>query len=390
MNISIDREYLVATLADLVRINSVNPSLRADGAGESELAGYIAQAMEKIGLEVHLYDAAPNRPNAVGILKGNGNGKSLMLNGHMDTVGVTGMPEPFSGAVRDGKLYGRGAFDMKCSIAAMLATAKALVEQDIQLAGDLVLANVIDEEYASLGTEEVVKRFPTDGAIVTEPTALRVCIAHRGWYWIEVEVIGRAAHGSRYMDGIDANRLMGYFLVEADKYAAELLEREKHPLLGTPSVHVQLLNGGSSGAVYAASCVASLERRTLPHETPEAVTAEIQAIVDRLTETIPNFKANVKLGIGRGGYEVSADSDIAEKVIAASTKILGNEPEIYGELWWMDSAILYDAGVETVIIGPTGGGAHADEEWVEVESVYQLAQILAEASINYCGLASTD
>ena len=383
MTIQIDRDYLTATLVDLVRINSINPSLVADGKGETEIANYIAQAMEAIGLEVHLYDVQPNRPNVVSILRGQGNGKSLMLNAHTDTVGVEGMAEPFSGAIRDGKLYGRGAYDMKASIAASLAVAKAFVASNTKLAGDLVLAMVADEEYASIGTEDIIQRFPTDGAIVTEPSALRIGIAHRGWYWIEVETMGRAAHGSRYMDGIDANRLMGYFLVEVDKYADELLQREPHPLLGTPSVHVQLLKGGSSPAVYAASCKAELERRILPDETAASVTAEIQAIVDRLTATVPNFKAIVRRGFGRDAFETPQDSAIVQTVVQAAKTVTGNEPEIYGELWWMDSGLLGNAGIETVIIGPTGGGAHADEEWVDLDSVYALAQILAEASIAY-------
>ena len=299
MTITVDQHYLTKILSDLVRINSVNPDLDPSGAGEGELAAYLATEMQKLGLAVEMHQLQPNRSNATGILKGSGGGRALMHNAHTDTVGVAGMEDPFSAEIRDGKLYGRGAYDMKASLAASLAAIKALQDANISLAGDLILTAVIDEEYASIGTEDVIKRYKVDGAIVTEPTDLNVCVAHRGFQWAKVEITGRAAHGSRYKEGIDANRLMGYFLVEMDKYAAELLTRDGHPLLGPPSVHVPLLKGGSTQAVYAANAIAEIERRILPGETPEQVMHEIQQIVDRLSESVPNFKATVTQDFGR-------------------------------------------------------------------------------------------
>jgi acetylornithine deacetylase len=385
MNYTIDRDYLINTLADIVRIDSINPNLVSGAAGEKELAIYLADAMREIGLELDFYDVQPNRPNVVGILRGRGEGRSLMLNAHTDTVGVEGMQAPFSAEICDGKMYGRGAYDMKASIAATLAVAKAFVEANISLAGDLVLAMVIDEEYGSLGTGAIVKSHPTDAAIVTEPTGLRVCVAHRGWYFVDVETIGCAAHGSRPQDGIDANRLMAYLLTEIDKYDRNLQSREPHPLLGTASIHVPLLNGGSTSFVYAAQCKAQLERRVIPGETVEQVTAEIQTIVDNLSKTVPNFKATVKAGFGRNAFETPQDAEIVTMLIETVTTVLGKKPELHGELWWMDSGLLGDAGIETVIIGPKGAGAHADVEWVDLESVVDLAQILAQMSINYIG-----
>ena len=381
---AIDREYLVNILRDMVQIDSVNSELVPGGAGEGELARYLGGKMRELGLDVDVEEVLPGRPNIVGTLKGRGGGKSLMLNGHTDTVGIQGMAEPLSGDIRDGKLYGRGAFDMKASLAASLAVAKALIDGDVSLAGDLVLAMVIDEEYHSAGTEAVIKSHPVNGAIVTEPTGLRLCVAHRGFCWFDIETIGRAAHGSRYQDGVDANRLMGYFLVELDKYATDLLKRNPHPLLGTSSIHAPLIKGGSSQSVYAARCLTELEYRLLPGETPQQVQAELQNILDKLSETVSDFKATIKQTFSRSAYETSPESDIAQTVINAYQKHAGTSPEIYGELWWMDSALLADAGIETVIIGPTGAGAHADEEWVELDSVFALAGILTEATIQYC------
>lgn len=384
MAVTIDRAYIVQALQDLVRINSINPGLVPGGAGEGEIAVYLAREMKAIGLDVIIREPLPLRPNVIGVLKGSGGGRSLMLNGHTDIVGVEGMSQPFIPTIRDGKLYGRGAFDMKASLAAMLAVARAFIDANMRLAGDLILAMVIDEEYQHAGTLDVIKSHPTDGAIVTEPTGLRVCVAHRGFWWFDVETIGRAAHGSRYQEGIDANRLMGYFLVELDKHADELLQRPPHALLGPPSIHAPLMKGGSSQSVYAARCLTELERRLLPGETPEQVVGEIQTIIDALTARIPNFKATVKEGFGRHAFEVSPDAPIVQTVVEAYRTYLNQSPEIYGELWWMDSALLANAGIETVIIGPKGAGAHADEEWVELDSVVELAHILAEASIQYC------
>ena len=385
MNHTIDREYVINTLREMVQINSINPQLVPGGAGEGELAAYLAEEMRRLGLEVEMVETVTGRPNTVGILKGSGGGRSLMLNGHTDTVGVEGMRNPFSAEIREGRMYGRGAYDMKSGLAAMLGVAKALIDAEIELAGDLVLAMVIDEEYTSVGTEAVIESHPTDGAIVAEPTGLRVCIAHRGFQWFDVETVGRAAHGSRYQDGIDANRLMGYFLVELDKLAGELLERPQHALLGSSSIHAPLIKGGSSQAVYAARCLTELERRLLPGETPEQVLGEIQAILDRLTASVPNFRASVKRGFGRSAFEVTPDTPIMQTVVEAYQSHTNQSVEFYGETWWMDSALLADAGIETVIIGARGTGAHADEEWVDLNSVIELAHILTHATVGYCG-----
>ncbi|MBI2975800.1 MAG: M20/M25/M40 family metallo-hydrolase, partial [Chloroflexi bacterium] len=230
MSLSVDRDYLLGALADLVGINSINPSLTPGGAGEGNIAEYVARALRALGLEVDTYEPVPGRPSVVGALKGQGGGKSLMLNAHMDTVGVDGMPDPFTAAVRDGKVFGRGAYDMKGSLAACLATAKAVAQSGERLKGDLLIAAVADEEFASLGTAEVIAHHRVDSAIVTEPTEMDICLAHKGFVWLEVETVGRAAHGSRFNEGVDANMRMGRFLAELDKLEQGLRARAPHPL----------------------------------------------------------------------------------------------------------------------------------------------------------------
>lgn len=384
--IPIDRDYIIARTQEMVRIDSVNSDLEPGAAGEAEMARYVAQALDEIGIEPQVQAVEANgRDNVLGVVKGAGDGRSLMLNAHLDTVGVTGMDEPFSGVLRDGKIYGRGSYDMKASLAAMLAVMKGFVESGVRLAGDLWFTAVIDEEYGSKGMEHLIRHLHTDAAIVTEPTHLRVCRAHRGFVWIEVITHGRAAHGSRYYEGIDANMHMGRVLVEVEKLSQELVQRAGHPLLGPPSIHAPLIQGGTSQSVYSAYCRIELERRMLPGETVADAVAEVQAIIDRLSAADPEFSATVNAFFNRNPYEIDADAPIVRTVHEATGQVLGEPTEIYGEVWWMDSALLGEAGIDTVIIGPAGDGIHADEEWVDVESTVQLAQILAQSALTYCG-----
>lgn len=380
----IDRAYLEATLAALVRIDSTNPSLVPGGAGEAEIAAYVAEAMRTLGLEVALHEAAPGRPSVVGTLPGRGGGRRLMLNAHLDTVGPGGMAEPFAATIRQGRLYGRGAQDMKGSLAAMLAAAKTLGEDGPPLAGDVLLAAVADEEFASIGTADLLRRYHVDGAIVTEPTDLAVALAHKGFVWIEIETQGRAAHGSRPAEGRDANLMMGRVLDALARLEAALRARDGHPLTGPPSLHVGQLNGGSEWSVYAARCLARVERRTVPGETEAEVAAEIEDILQTLRAEEATFEATQRTVAVREPFEVPREAAIVEAVAAASEAVRGAAPRFAGQTFWTDAALLAAAGTETVVLGPIGAGLHTDEEWVDLDSVVTLAEILVEAARRYC------
>jgi acetylornithine deacetylase len=389
MHYTIDERYLTQVTQELVRINSTNPLLSPDGAGEMEIANYVAGCLEELGLEVKLSEVAPGRMNVVGTLKGSGGGRSLLLNAHMDTVGVEGMTiDPFGGELRDGRIYGRGSQDMKASLGAMLAAAKALVDAEIPLKGDLLITGVADEEHSSLGTEGLVKEFGADAAIVTEPTDMHLCRAHRGFIWFEVEVFGRAAHGSRYAEGVDANMRMGRFLAELDKLEQELLKREPHPLVGPPSLHASLLEGGTEISTYADYAKVTIERRTIPGETVEAAQAEIQEIVDKLSAEDETFRAKVTATFWRAPFEVDAGAKIVQALDKALAQRTGKAPKHSGQTFWTDAALIADAGAETVLLGPVGFGLHSAEEWVELASVVDLAYVLAETAIKYCGVGA--
>lgn len=376
-------EELEQLLSDLVSIDSINPDLVPGAPGEAQIAGYIVPWLERAGLDVQLVESVSGRPNVVGTAPGTGGGRTLLFNGHMDTVGVAGMPDAHQPRIENGRLYGRGAYDMKGGLAAcMLAVAAARKER---LRGDVIFSAVIDEEYASLGTLDLAKRFHADAAIVAEFTELQVILAHRGFVWLEVETIGRAAHGSRPDLGVDAIVKMGKVLVEMEELDRRLRANPTHPLLGSGSLHASLIQGGQELSTYPDRCLLSVERRTLPGETPESVEAEFLGIVRDLQRSDPAFRAVVRRGIDRAPLETREDADIVEALQAASASVLNRSLQISGVQFWTDAAILSAAGIPSVLFGPSGSGAHAVEEWVDLSSVKTCAEIYLAAAKNFCG-----
>lgn len=380
------------TLRRLVSIESVNPSLDPGGGGEVEIARYVRDRLEAMGLDVTVLEGTPGRPSVVGRLPGGGDGRSLTLNAHLDTVGVEGMETPFDPEVDGDLLFGRGAYDMKGALAACMAAIERLSESGEELAGDVLLAAVADEEHASLGTREVLGEFRTDGAVVTEPTGLDVCVAHKGFGWAEISVTGRAAHGSRPDLGVDANLAMGRVLEELRDLVTELGDREPHPRLGSPSLHVGRLSGGTAPSVYAARSRATVERRLLPGEGREEVEREMEDLLDRVREAAgpegrePGAEGDVELRVDlvRPPFEVDGDGDLVRSLRRSAAGVLGRTPPLVGEDPWTDAALYAEAGVETAVMGPAGGGAHADREWVEIPSVEALASILVGVARDYC------
>jgi len=255
----------------------------------------------------------------------------------------------------------------------MVVAARAASE--LRLAGDLIVTLVADEEALSIGTERVAGSIRADAAIVAEPTDLRLAVAHRGFVWLEVETRGLAAHGSRYDLGEDAIVRMGPVLVGLDRLDAELAERPPHPLLGRASVHASLIEGGTELSTYPDRCAVKIERRTLPGETVEAVEAELHELAP--AGAVASF-------FSREPLETLRDSPVVELVSGCAEGVLGAPPEVVGVPFWTDAALLAAAGIPTVVFGPCGEGAHADVEWVDLDSVEQLAEILLAASRDFC------
>jgi acetylornithine deacetylase len=363
-------------VASLVAIESVNPELVPGGAGEAEIAEFVAGWLRDAGLEVELDEAAPGRPSVVATAPGTGGGRSLMLNAHLDTVGVQGMERPFEPVVRDGRLYGRGAYDMKAGLAACMLAAARLRSEG--LPGAVVVAAVADEEHASIGVQSVLKARRTDAAIVTEPTSLQVCIAHKGFAWAELETHGRAAHGSRTAEGVDAITRMAPVLTRLAELQSALEEGRRHELVGTGSVHASLIEGGQELSSYPARCLLALERRTVPGESAEAVRLECEALVEGIEG------AEARLGLVREPFSVDPDDEVVSAASRAAEAVTGRQAVHYGETYWMDAAFIQAAGIPTVVFGPGGEGAHAVEEWVDLASVDACAEGLVLAARELC------
>jgi acetylornithine deacetylase len=350
--------------ASLVAIDSVNPALVPGGAGEREIALFAADWCSRHGLEVEVL--GDERPSVVATKRGTGGGRSLLLNGHLDTVGVEGMEAPFEPRVENGRLYGRGAYDMKGALAAILLAAT----EATGLRGDVIVTLVADEELASIGTEAVVERVPADAAIVVEPTELRVAIAHRGFVGFELETAGVAAHGSRPDLGVDAIAKMGPILVALAELDERLQAGSRHPLVGPASLHASLIEGGQELSSFPARCLLTGERRTIPGETVDEVEAELRGIA------------------GDAALRVIASRDpLAAEPAHPFVELVGRVAkagDYVGALFWTDAALIAEAGIPTVLFGPAGEGAHAAVEWVDLASLDRLRDVVGRVAAEWC------
>jgi acetylornithine deacetylase len=368
---------LVELLSRLVAIDSVNPGLADGAAGEGEIARFVAEWLERAGLDVELDEVAPGRPNVVAVARGKGDGRTLLLNAHTDTVGVAGMASAHEPRLEGSRLYGRGAYDMKGGLAAiMLAGAETA---RLGLAGNVVVAAVCDEELESIGTQALVAGTSADGAIVTEPTHLELVIAHKGFVGFEIETRGRAAHGSRPDLGVDAIAKMGGVLTGVEELDRRLRAGDGHAVLGTGSLHAGLIEGGQEYSSYPERCLLTGERRTVPGEPPETVARELRAILDERAAADPDFQAELRMGFSRGPFEMPRDHAFVELV----RRHAGDAP-LTGVGYWTDAALLAGAGIPTVLFGAGGEGAHAVVEWVDLDSVAHCTEVLVAVAGDFC------
>ncbi|MEX1128549.1 MAG: ArgE/DapE family deacylase [Vicinamibacterales bacterium] len=372
----------IQLLETLVAIDSVNPSLVEGAAGEARIAAAIAAHLRALGLEVHLQEAAPGRPNVIGVLESGVAGPSLMFCGHTDTVGVEGMAAPFVPSIREGRLYGRGSQDMKSGLAAMIDAARVVRERGLNR-GRLIVAAVVDEEFASLGADALVKAWTADAAIVTEPTDLQIGIGHKGFAWFEIETAGRAAHGSRPKDGRDAIFRMGRVLARLERLDRALQLRPEHPVMGTPSLHASIIDGGREWSVYPDRCVLRMERRTIAGESLEDAEREVRAILDELRRDDPEFEAVMQTRFSRPPYETPAQHELP-RLLERFAERRGGKAERRGLSFWTDAAVLGEAGIPSVLFGPGGAGLHSTEEYVHVADVLTCRDVLADLAGAWC------
>jgi acetylornithine deacetylase len=355
---------IVELASQLVAIDSVNPALVPGGAGERAAAAFVADWCAEHGLDVEV--VGDERPSVIARRRGSGGGRSLLLNGHLDTVGVAGMTAPFEPRVENGRLYGRGSYDMKGALAALLVAAA----EASGLRGDVIVTAVADEELASVGTEAAVERVHADAAIVAEPTELEVAVAHRGFVGFEIETAGVAAHGSRPDLGDDAIVKMGPILVALERLDARLQAGPRHPLAGTGAIHASVIEGGQEMSSFPARCVLLGERRTIPGETVADVERELQELAGT---------AAVRVVASREPYEAPVDHPFVDLVRRAA-----GVDDVVGAPFWTDAALVADAGIPTVLFGPVGEGAHAELEWVDLASLDRLREVVLDVALEWC------
>jgi acetylornithine deacetylase len=370
-------DQAAALVGGLVAIDSQNPELVPGAQGEAAIAAHCVEWLGGHGVDAWVDEVAPGRHNAVARI-GTGAGPVLVLCAHLDTVSADGMDAPFEPRVEAGRLHGRGAYDMKGSVAAILAAMTALHRRELR--GTVMAALVADEEFASIGASDFVRRYPADACIVTEPCEERLILAHKGFVWVEVTTAGVAAHGSRWQDGVSAVGRMGRIIAALEHFDATVLRARTHPLVGPASLHCATVHGGDAWSTYAPACTLRVERRTLPGESVDAVVQEISDVIADAGEA-----ATLRVVLSRSPLECDPGSGIARAVTEAVVADGGAAPDAAGVAYWMDAAIFADAGIETVNYGPGGAGAHAAVEWVDLASVVRCSRVLEAAAARYCG-----
>jgi acetylornithine deacetylase len=367
-------DRIISLLSELVRINSVNPTL-SGGPGESEAAEFIRHFLDQLKLDTEIQTVAPNRKNVVSLISGAGKHRSLLLNGHLDTVGVEDMPDPFSLKRQGDRLCGRGAYDMKGSLALMLLLAEHFAGQPPPIA--VWLTFTADEEDRSIGMEHLVDKWlpggsrRPSGAIFLEPTELDIGICHKGFTWFEIEVTGKAAHGSRPSQGIDAILPLKAALEELSNLQSELCEGRQDPLLGHASLHPSIIAGGTEFSVIPGASKLYWERRTLPGEFSVALDSELQRVIKAVQDIPGDHQVAGREVFVRQAYRVPGDAEIIQRLKAASPA-----SQLVGMSFWADSAVSGLAGIPSVLFGPAGNGAHAVDEWVSLKSLIRVHQVL--------------
>jgi acetylornithine deacetylase/succinyl-diaminopimelate desuccinylase-like protein len=382
---SVQEHEVEELLSDLVRIDSVTPWLIADGAGEGEVARFIADWLAPTGVEVALEEVEPGRPNVVARLPGSGGGQSLCLNAHADTVGYHNWADrALRPERREDRLIGIGVADDKSSVTVALLALRELAASGTRLRGDVVVACTVDEEGASIGTADLVRRHHYDAAIILEPEAIgRAIVEHQGFGWVDIVVHGRAAHGSAPDVGIDAI----VHMAEVVRGLAELDARfaaAPDPLNGRTVVHASTIAGGTDYATYPSQCTLGIEIGTQPGEKLAARIADIEAIFDRCRSRFPEFSAEVTARIERDPFRASGHEELLAAAGRATERVSGRRLEALGMNAWTDAAFMQAAGIPTILLGALGGNFHAPDEWVSLPECRDMVEIVRLTAVDVC------
>lgn len=376
----VDKDELVAFLQKAIQI----PSHIEYPDEEKEIATFIAEKMRAAGIDTELQIIEGKRPNVISTIKGNRNGKSVTFNGHIDSIPPFDHTEPFSGRIDGDFMYGRGACDMKSGIIAMAYAMIAIKRSGITPPGDVVLTAVAGEEYGSFGATHYVKHnVLTDYGICGEPTSMKIGAAQKGLHWFEFNIPGKRIHSSVSAQGINALKRVNQLMTLINEKLEPELKNRTHRLLGSSLVNLGKIWGGEQPNVVPGEAHLQIERRYIPGETLQSVTAELQQIVDICNKGYENYPITFtsmpySLLVSKTPMDVPADNPIVQAMLAAGKTVLNENMEIVGVPFWGDAGVLNDAGVTTILFGPGEvSDAHTAHERVSLTDVYKAAKMYA-------------
>jgi len=384
---AIDREWMFQVLHEMILIRSENPfdDPPREGYREKEMAAYLAGHLSALGMRVETRDVRPGRPNVFGFLNGRQGQTTLMLAGHMDTARTTGYPKAYDVKVESGKMYGRGACDMKAALAAYLGVIKALRETGTRLNGHLIVCGIVDEEYQMLGSKAIGQGGRmADQGIIGEPTHLRVCPANKGRVSTKIITRGRAAHSSVPEKGVNAIDKMSKVIQAFMDYNPELLGRTPHPLCGHGRFTPGVIHGGVQVNMVPDYCELEVDRRSLPGESRESVYAEFHERIQRAAAGDPDFVYEITEPTWLiAPNDISAGEPVVAALRAAHQGIFGRDPGLEAFVAGSDAPYM---GFPTVICGPGSiVQAHTTCEFVDLQDVADAARVYLHAALQLLG-----
>lgn len=403
------RQELIDLTKDLLRI----PSHAGVETQEKEVAAYILEFFRKHGIQAHLQHVEKERSNVIAFIKGkkSPDGKSLMLNGHIDTEKPDDMNEDlfgaemsssnmFGGEVRQGYIWGRGAVDMKGPVAAMMMTLVVLKRVEQELDGDIVFSGVVGEETRSKGMESLVAcakclgdhDIVLDGAVVGEPTDFQYVASHRGLVWLDIKFKGKGAHSGKPQQGVNAIEKAVAFLNRVKEELYPKLKERRHDFMGTSVMNIGTIKGGTGQSTVAEEALVRLDRRYVEGETLESVIQEYQDIADEMKKEDPSLN----IEISRTPESVSVlphpplhtemDESIVLAVKKAIERVIGHEPEVHTEYGWTDGALISKyMKIPTVVFGPGDIAlAHTAEEKIDIDDLVKSVEVYTHIADEFC------
>ncbi len=361
---------VIATLAELVRINSVNSSYEG-GPGEGEIAAHVRRFFEKRGIEVREQEVFPGRPNVIARLPGRNPARRVVLEAHTDTVSVQGMTiAPFEPVIREGKMYGRGSCDTKAGLAAMMHALASLKEEGVTPPCEVLLAAAVDEEYSYRGVVRFCEGLRADAAIVAEPTELRAVIATKGVLRCRIVAHGKAAHSSKPHLGVNAitamARVIGALETDAGRFA-----QNRHPLTGQATLNVGVIHGGVQVNFVPDRCAIEIDRRLLPGEKAETVLREYEELVAKVCAALPGVRAEIEQPplLVDEALDTPDDSHVVRTARAVLDE-MGLDSAPCGVPFGCDASKLSRAGIPAIVFGPGSiDRAHTADEFIELDQV---------------------